>query len=230
MKTITLEELRQVKAGDKVKIVSEIPVCPRCGWANATSGDSNMDTFLGKICTVKSIEKSYDGLPVLHLAEDTGYYSWTEGMIESVIPQEQRSSLYDAVNVMLKNMFNSRAQFSFVKAINKVIYNKPATIVLWADGTKTTAKCAEGETFDPEKGLVICALKKFVSADAIMNLLQFAKEGNGTVTYKDVLNKKKVVKKSDKTQVITVDCTNKSTAQVKAEIQKIQKKTKRGDK
>lgn len=44
--------------------------------------------------------------------------------------------------------------------IKKVVYNDPATIVMWADGTKTVVKCNEGDTFDPEKGLLLCIAKK----------------------------------------------------------------------
>ena len=44
--------------------------------------------------------------------------------------------------------------------INRVIFNDPATIVLWADGTKTVVKCAKDETFDPEKGLAMAIAKK----------------------------------------------------------------------
>lgn len=43
--------------------------------------------------------------------------------------------------------------------IKKVIFNDPATIVLWEDGTKTVVK-AEGEKFDPEKGLAMAISKK----------------------------------------------------------------------
>ena len=31
--------------------------------------------------------------------------------------------------------------------IKKVIFNDPATIVLWDDGTKTVVKCSEGDTY-----------------------------------------------------------------------------------
>lgn len=43
--------------------------------------------------------------------------------------------------------------------IKKVIFNNPATIVFWADGTKTVVK-AENEEFDPEKGLAMAIAKK----------------------------------------------------------------------
>ena len=44
--------------------------------------------------------------------------------------------------------------------IEKVIFNDPATIVLWSDRTKTVVKCQEDDTFDPEKGLAMCIAKK----------------------------------------------------------------------
>lgn len=44
--------------------------------------------------------------------------------------------------------------------IKKVIFNDPATIVLWEDGTKTVVKVQEGEIFDPEKGLAMAISKK----------------------------------------------------------------------
>lgn len=42
----------------------------------------------------------------------------------------------------------------------KVIFNNPATIVLWEDGTKTVVKAQDGEFFDQEKGLALCFMKK----------------------------------------------------------------------
>lgn len=43
--------------------------------------------------------------------------------------------------------------------IKKVIFNPPATVVLWKDGTKTVVK-AQNEDFDPEKGLAMAISKK----------------------------------------------------------------------
>lgn len=43
--------------------------------------------------------------------------------------------------------------------IKNVIFNPPATIVFWADGTKTVVK-AYGEEFDPKKGLAMAISKK----------------------------------------------------------------------
>lgn len=42
-----------------------------------------------------------------------------------------------------------------------VIFNDPATIVFWNDGTKTVVKCGKDDTFDPEKGLAMAISKYF---------------------------------------------------------------------
>lgn len=44
--------------------------------------------------------------------------------------------------------------------IKNVVFNDPATIVFWNDGTKTVVKCGENDKFDPEKGLVMAIAKK----------------------------------------------------------------------
>jgi hypothetical protein len=45
-------------------------------------------------------------------------------------------------------------------AIDKVVFNAPATIVFWKDGTKSIVKCGDNEVFDPEKGLAMAITKK----------------------------------------------------------------------
>lgn len=44
--------------------------------------------------------------------------------------------------------------------IEKVIFNNPATIVFWKDGTKTVVKCQKGDIYDEEKGLAMAICKK----------------------------------------------------------------------
>lgn len=43
---------------------------------------------------------------------------------------------------------------------DQVIFNPPATIVLWSDGTKTVVRCGERDKYDKEKGLALCFMKK----------------------------------------------------------------------
>lgn len=47
----------------------------------------------------------------------------------------------------------------------KVIFNPPATIVFWEDGSKTVVKCGDNDTFDPEKGLAMAISKKVLGND-----------------------------------------------------------------
>lgn len=49
---------------------------------------------------------------------------------------------------------------SNIPEIKNVIFNDPATIVFWEDGTKTVVKCQDGDEFDPEKGLAMAIAKK----------------------------------------------------------------------
>lgn len=44
--------------------------------------------------------------------------------------------------------------------IKQVIFNDPATVVFWSDGTKTVVKCSGNDTFDPEIGLAMAICKK----------------------------------------------------------------------
>ena len=63
----------------------------------------------------------------------------------------------------LYNRIISNTQTPKHKAMNsitKVIFNNPATIVFWSDGTKTVVKCDERDEFDPEKGLAMAICKK----------------------------------------------------------------------
>lgn len=46
--------------------------------------------------------------------------------------------------------------------IEKVIFNNPATVVIWNDGSKTVVKCQPGDTYSKETGLALCIAKKYL--------------------------------------------------------------------
>ena len=50
-----------------------------------------------------------------------------------------------------------------------VIFNDPATIVYWNDGTKTVVKCQPGDVFSAETGLTTAMLKKYMGNDNTFN-------------------------------------------------------------
>jgi hypothetical protein len=58
---------------------------------------------------------------------------------------------------------NSGAKPASVPAkaeMTRVIFNNPATIVFWSDGTKTVVKAQGTDKFDPEKGLAMAICKR----------------------------------------------------------------------
>ena len=44
--------------------------------------------------------------------------------------------------------------------IDRVIFNDPATIIYWKDGSKTVVKRSEDDVWDPEKGFCMAIIKK----------------------------------------------------------------------
>lgn len=69
---------------------------------------------------------------------------------------------YDLQRFIYKMSLNSiyGAPKVYIPDIKKVIFNDPATIVIWADGEKTIVKCQNGEPYDPEKGLAMAITKR----------------------------------------------------------------------
>lgn len=47
--------------------------------------------------------------------------------------------------------------------IDDFIFNGPATVAKWADGTKTVAKAREGDEFDPVFGMLACTIRKMTN-------------------------------------------------------------------
>ena len=49
------------------------------------------------------------------------------------------------------------------KVTAKIVINKEkgTTVALWEDGSKTIIKCQPGETFDAEKGIAMCFVKRY---------------------------------------------------------------------
>ncbi len=78
------------------------------------------------------------------IASSSLYISYCENYIKTVDELYRRCTKQKSMN-----------------KIKNVIFNNPATIVFWSDGSKTVVKCGEGDTFDPEKGLAMAISKKF---------------------------------------------------------------------
>lgn len=93
------------------------------------------------------------------------YFKWKTGCITSrdlcendiVITREVFDRYEAAVNRI--NTTYGCSNTLLLPGIVKVIFNDPATIVIWEDGSKTVVKC-DCESFDPEKGLAMAIAKK----------------------------------------------------------------------
>lgn len=86
----------------------------------------------------------------LRQMEESSFYSspeWRKTMLNAIYGKESRMSRLD-----------NRP------TIEKVYFNKPYTIVIWSDKTKTMVK-AEGEAYDEEKGLAMAICKKFLGTN-----------------------------------------------------------------
>lgn len=68
-------------------------------------------------------------------------------------------NLQKAINNFKKGFEDMFTSLKYINIV-KVIFNAPATIVIWSDGTKTVVKVQEGEAFDKEKGLAMAICKK----------------------------------------------------------------------
>ena len=97
--------------------------------------EGEMDYLMGQVVTVKS-----NNHRSIEIAEDTRW-------------------LFDASNFEPVDVPDPAPALPF--SIKRIIYNDPATIILWADGTKTVVK-AHNEPFDKEKGLAMAIIKKML--------------------------------------------------------------------
>ena len=74
-----------------------------------------------------------------------------------------------------RRLYWSRIDTAKVKPI-KILIQGTATIIWWSDGTKTVVKCQKGDKMDPEKGIAMCVMKKFMGTNEThSNYLDFAK-------------------------------------------------------
>lgn len=77
------------------------------------------------------------------------------------IKEDQRLMNENRRPMFCYNNYNNMPKMSVNKFdIEKVVFNDPATIVFWKDGTKTVVKCQQGDIFDKEKGLAMAIAKR----------------------------------------------------------------------
>lgn len=77
--------------------------------------------------------------------------------------------------------------------VEKVIYQNPATIVFWSDGTKTTTKVDGEDEYNPTAGLAICFMKKAIGNAKACDIMQkwLPDSDMEVLSYKDVIKRNK---------------------------------------
>ena len=73
------------------------------------------------------------------------------------LKKQYDSDAMDAFKYFVNSMYGIHSSSLSIK---NVIFNDPATIVIWSDGVKTIVKCVDGDAFDPEKGLAMAIVKR----------------------------------------------------------------------
>ena len=172
--------MSEYKVGDRVKIISGIG-----------TPESSM---IGRVGTVVRSKMFFEGVKYFvlvdgfdnpHIYDGTCLYSsanlspWLADTEEDILAARIR------YNNMIAN--NENRISKLLPKIKNVIYNDPATIVFWEDGTKTVVKC-KNEKFDSEKGLAMAFSKKI-----------FGNKGNYYKVFKKWLPKEE---KSESTDII----------------------------
>lgn len=155
------------KVGDKVRVRTDLQVGERYG-SNVFVDE--MEKYLGRTLIINSC---YDNNSYSVVGN---FWNWTDEMFANT-PQKSK------FGGMLPNGVY----------IKRVLYKNPAVVTFWSDGTKTVSKCMEGDTYNPETGLLLNYLKKLQGGNQVNNLLKDWLPENikeyGEVTLRDVRKK-----------------------------------------
>lgn len=158
--------------------MSLIPYCEGCRWNNGCFNDTCMKCHCGS--KYEHCHAQYQQEPVIKRNDALDYliYAYTaRGNGKSrYLYEKMKQSIEDGaqIHMVRKNgrtladmdrkeikerlnmIFGNPNKFPEIK---NVIFNDPATIVFWSDGSKTVVK-AHNEEFDPEKGLAMAICKR----------------------------------------------------------------------
>lgn len=121
----------------------------------------NIDRFLGRREGVLVMNGSLQPVEIVQIEQSpdqnlTLTMLALEGARARSLSEEFRHTMRRSYGMVWSNIPNKNPE------IEKVIFNDPATIVIWKDKTKTAVKCQEGDTYSPELGLAMCIAKKYL--------------------------------------------------------------------
>ena len=129
------------------------------------------------------------------------------------------------------SMFESDKKVK-IPEIKEVIFNAPATVVYWKDGTKTAVKCGKDEPYDREKAVAMCLLKKMLKPsikshwlDIVHNAIQAADDKVAKVEADKVEKARIKAENIAKAEEARRKKAEKKAKELQSEIQKLETKS-----
>ena len=117
----------------------------------------NPQTY-NNILFYKAVEQT-SIMPIIYSDRSKGY--------KLIIPSNRYTMMFNCINKNDSTTEHSTLipksspkPANYLPEIKNVKFNGPATIVFWADGTKTVVKCQDGDDYSEEVGLAMCIVKK----------------------------------------------------------------------
>ena len=84
---------------------------------------------------------------------------------------------YNDIETVKKCSASMELRVDIPGMIDRVIFNDPATIILWKDGTKTVVKRSDDDIWDPEKGFCMAVIKKLYGHTSCIKRFMEPEEG-----------------------------------------------------
>lgn len=84
--------------------------------------------------------------------------------------------IHNLANKKTKDLAISSNNLCNTFKIKDIKVNGPATIVFWADGTKTVVKCGAEDLYDAEKAVAMCFMKKALGGRSMHKLFDLAED------------------------------------------------------
>lgn len=106
---------------------------------------------------------------------DRQWDAYKKAFIDSFLKEKESKEMstytynaYCKQDIDSVSKMTTKQDYYLIPGIAKVIYNPPATIILWENKTKTVVKCCETDIYDPEKGFAMAVIKKLCGNDSAL--------------------------------------------------------------
>ena len=155
-----LEEMNRF-CGKKITINGDFgdQLYSACGW---TWSEDWLESEEEHDARLNAISASKNNEPQFYDENDASHIKLSNCEIatfEIPLNEDLKQFIKHLCGEVHKEIEKRRKEIIEMNTPKRIIFNEPATVVFWKDGSKTVAK-AHNETYDPEKGLAMCYAKK----------------------------------------------------------------------